>query len=251
MGGWCEADYHAITNPIAPSMISVRSWKVVLCLAAQDDEDRETCVPFGFGDLCEQVLSKASLHSLDIAIMPKNYEFRYTRGDYYTPSQVLRPLDYIRNVTNVTLRDAEYLEIPDYYGYPTSSYSDKEGMIKISELLSQFHDCPELKVDLTIPVKGSSPVEFASQMYVRLLRYAQAFERYEYFRLEMALPLGKIVSLRDVKDDLQLSNERSRYNDMGGARNPFRGDLVHPVELTLTLADSAQRNHDADLFKIF
>jgi hypothetical protein len=230
------------------SITSVKSWKIVLSFPFKNDK-LETIIPYGFRFLCEQVLPKASPHTLDIAIIPKNYGFRLIEGGYHAPSQVLKPLDYIRNVTNVTLRDAEDSEIPEFYAQYSRHRSVEKCMLRKSGYVSQFHDCPELKVDLATPLRELGPVEFVSKMYPQLLKYAQTFERDECFRLEMAIPLGENLCL--YEQNYKRYPRVRDYKSIKGTRNPFRGALVHPVELNLTLPYSTLNTHDTDLFKRF
>jgi hypothetical protein len=224
-------------------LTNVKSWRLVLQIPCHYD-DHQCCVLKTLSLTCE-ALSKSSMKFLDIAIIPNNVAVedltqlpRSCSLDKY-----LKPLDYIRNMERVTVRDADIFEVPD-------AIHQNENLIQYE---SQLWDFPEIQVSLVTRLEGNQPVEILSKQYAQTLKYAQCFEEYGPFRLEMALASGEHLQneyrygyYMDSNNEIDFVMED--WSEMLG-RNPFRGTIFHPVGMNLALADLTQQDYDAALFK--
>jgi hypothetical protein len=92
-------------------------------------------------------------------------------------------------------------------------------------------------------VEGNGPINYPWKMVPGFIAYAQTFERFEAFKLQMALP----HHVRIAYDQQSLQYRKDCDN---GWQNPFlRNNIYHPVEKALKNAIEAENN--VDLFKNF
>jgi hypothetical protein len=158
---------------------------------------------------------------------------------------VLKPLDYFRNVKNVTLRDADLDDTPNVI--------DEE--ISIVGLLSHFTDYPGLQDELATRMAKPEIIELTCQMYARLLRYARAFERNDDIKMQMALSAeerGESLS-NELYCGRLLDGQPCDPHSLFFAGSPYRTqeEAMHPVETYLALANAASKTDDDRLFKSF
>ncbi|PVH73864.1 hypothetical protein DL98DRAFT_606106 [Cadophora sp. DSE1049] len=149
------------------------------------------------------------------------------------------PLRLLRNILNIRIVDALVSEVPHYL-----RLNDP-----MPDLVSHMEDQSVLEADIVALVKSNKPVEHCFEMYHVFLEYAQAFERYQPFRV------GKGLGRR-----LPGSHSRYGYRAFGyGSRdiccgrdsspNPFKDQHTHPVEAALMRARAASDAEDIEAFK--
>lgn len=99
----------------------------------------------------------------------------------------------------------------------------------------------DLVHELTLLAQSYESLELVFGIYKKLLSYAQVFERYTPFKVEMGF--GK----EDEWNSHSSTRPTSycfRYEDLRGP-NPFKGDAIHPVESALMEAKETSARHDA------
>jgi hypothetical protein len=102
------------------------------------------------------------------------------------------------------------------------------------DLFSRMEDDAVLEVELSVFIKGDTPVERVSQMLAALVSYCRGFERFEPFKFEIG---ARKVHAHQDPDRLPV--QCREYNKQPGT-NPFSfGESFydcHPVEMTLKKA---------------
>ncbi|KAJ8065314.1 hypothetical protein OCU04_006005 [Sclerotinia nivalis] len=136
--------------------------------------------------------------------------------------EVLFPLEMLRSIGRVCIREAELNEMPDFvlFSTNTEAYTSNSGTFNgdISPQLKVLLPGATYQSDLVALIQGSTEIERYHDMYYTFLIYAQSFERIGEFRDHMALACCDF---------------RALYEE-----NPFRGSWVcfnlyldsHPVE---------------------
>jgi hypothetical protein len=151
----------------------VRHWKAVISLYHSDD-----ALPNSMDEFC-RVLSRSRPESLELAIIPQSFKDGFISGNRHL-ADVLRPLEMLRSVAKVCIRDAKLREIPNIM-----QKADREIEGEIESCLFQQE---EYTNGLILLMKSDSPTELAFEMYPPLLRYAQAFENNHLFEENMENP---------------------------------------------------------------
>ncbi|TGO14195.1 hypothetical protein BTUL_0056g00020 [Botrytis tulipae] len=231
---------------IIPAAKYVQHWKIVMSATVQGP-------PYtwnGLALLCRNIYM-ASIQSIEILIIPRGIESGWDSANKYGDETQLalnlKPLQRLRNIPRVTIRAAEFDEIP------IDAMSDYE------ELADEFTPIflnPVDEVRLVTLIQGNSDVEIIEEMYKNLLTYAQTFERIEEFKLDMKrLDAGTWYQPSEEPIDLSLEAERSSFDvsetttDFFTSGNPFMSSS-HPVESKLYLAKIAMRVDNVERFKL-
>ncbi|TGO31914.1 hypothetical protein BHYA_0382g00070 [Botrytis hyacinthi] len=224
----------------------VQHWKIVLRATLQGPPHAWN----GLASVCRNIYM-ASIQSIEVLIIPRGIESGWdsadTPGDESQLALALKPLERLRNIQRVTIRAAEFDEIPkDTMG------DDEELADKFTPILPN----PVDEVRLVTLIQGHSDVEIIEEMYQNLLTYAQTFERIEEFKLDMKrLNVENWYQMSEELIDQPLEAERSSFDvsetttDFFTSSNPFMSSS-HPVESTLYAAKIAMKEDNVEGFKL-
>jgi len=194
-------------------------------------------------DLCK-IMDISRPKSIEVLVIPKNMEgieghFQCTFRNIH---EALLPFRLLRNMPQGALRfrDAKKLEVnPQFIDTQVDPWSG----IPVGPITTQLPNSVSLG-ELIHLAESKKPFEYATDMFAGLLRYAQVFERFEPFRLEM----GKGQSYRLPRETV---SSRYRYYFHDGFKNPFKYGREHPVERALWEAEAASDSEDLTAFKGF
>ncbi|KAF7913552.1 hypothetical protein BELL_0265g00130 [Botrytis elliptica] len=165
-----------------PAVAKVKRWRVIVSSFIDPDilggwHERRT---WSMENFCQAIAQSPSI-SLEIALAPigleKCGETLWFRDEviYQNMKNMLIPLQMLRGVKKLQFRDASWEELPDVYPYNSFSGKDCRSIIPSSNSRKQLRSI----------MMGDSVVELSRGMYLRLVRYAQAFETVDTFRSEM------------------------------------------------------------------
>ncbi|TGO35252.1 hypothetical protein BHYA_0165g00240 [Botrytis hyacinthi] len=165
-----------------PAVVKVQRWKVIVS-SFMDSYSIGSCHEmrvWSIENFC-QAITQSPFISLEIALAPigleKSDESHWARDEisYQEMKDMLIPLRMLRGVKKLRFRDASYDELPDVYPYNIFWGKDCRSIIPSSSLRKELRSI----------TMGNSVVELSHGMYLRLVRYAQAFEAVDTFRSEM------------------------------------------------------------------
>ena len=169
-------EYSSLPTTVA----RVARWKVVV---AGGNPYRGCINTYLATQMCAfcRAISKVSLVSLELLIVPRVWE-EEDKNENETLDRFLAPLKLLRNVQAwcVTFRDAEIHEM-----HPHLFRCRNPQVITFVSQMPPRDILEELKT----LVQGNKPVEFAFNMFSYLIRYAQAFERHDPFKMDMDLDM--------------------------------------------------------------
>jgi hypothetical protein len=212
----------------ASGIIKVQRWNVFV--SNYNDPYKDPDAP-RLAKFCKLLtsLKPNSITSFEVFTLPRGLESRH--DEHYDDFKVaLRPLRLLRNIQSFNIREATIVEVPHFIlQHYTPSF------------WSQSLD-PDLILELKQLASSNAPVEYATDMYPFLLGYAQAFEQYPPFMIEMDLQIGERppynhIWAREWKHYI-------RYN----IKNPFKSG-EHPVEEALMRAKKTSSFEDLASFK--
>jgi hypothetical protein len=212
----------------ASGIIKVQGWNVFVSNYNDPYKDPDAPRLAKFYKLLTS-LKPNSITSFEVFTLPRGLESRHY--EHYDDFKVaLRPLRLLRNIQSFNIREATIIEVPHFI---LQHYTPS--------LWSHSLD-PDLILELKQLASSNAPVEYATDMYPFLLGYAQAFEQYPPFTIEMDLRMGERppynhIWAREWKHYI-------RYN----IRNPFKSG-EHPVEEALMRAKKTSSLEDLAGFK--
>jgi hypothetical protein len=140
--------------------------------------------------------------------------------------------DFFEVSNTSTLRDATILEVPD-------CIRQDENAI---QYLSHLENDPVLEVELTRLARGNDALECCFKIHLKLLTYAQSFERNKFFKKEMGLNDDGVLGVDGLDRQYHL------YHD-NPLQKPFKGAHTNPIEAALMLAWVASDLENIDDFK--
>lgn len=211
-----------------PAVVKVQRWKVIFSSFMDSYSmggGHETRI-WSIENFC-QAITQSPFVSLEIALAPigleKSEESQWVRGDftYHQMDDMLIPLRMLRAVTKLQFRDASYDELPDVYPYNIFWGKDCRSIIPPSSLREELRSI----------TMGNSVVELSRGMYLRLVRYAQAFEAVDTFKSEMRYPSTGSIGRHLMHYGLCPGSNRWMHRP----HNPT-AQSSHPVERGLTYA---------------
>lgn len=186
-----------------------KAWKVVLSGNRKGDKYHPGPL-ICFTDFC-RIVSRAGIRSLEVALIPIGIEYDGSFASLlwysYNMRSILDPVGLFRNLSRVVIRDATLAELPDDLSrHRCNSHRTHHSLLVGQSALVQT---------ATALTTGSSPVECMLEMYNDLLKYAQAFERFELFK-ECMVSGRKYLDLRTWGEKLDyetkvVSLEAKRY----------------------------------------
>lgn len=154
---------------IIPAAKYVQHWSIVLSATVQGPPHTGNDLAL----LCRNIYM-ASIQSIEVLIIPRGIESGWDSADKYGDETqlalTLKPLERLRNIPRVTIRAAEFDEIP------IDVMSDDE---ELADEFTPIFPNPVDEVRLITLIQGNSDVEIIEEMYKNLLTYAQTFERIE------------------------------------------------------------------------
>ncbi|KAK6594911.1 hypothetical protein H4I96_10642 [Botrytis cinerea] len=165
-----------------PAVVKIKSWRVIVSSFIDSDMLggwHETRV-WSMENFCQAITQSRSI-SLEIALAPlgleKCEESSWFRDEvtYQELKDMLIPLRMLRGVKKLQFRDASWDELPDVYPYNVFWGKNCRSIIPTSSLEKEIRSI----------IMGNSLVELSRGMYLRLMRYAQAFEAIDTFKSEM------------------------------------------------------------------
>lgn len=221
-------------------MQQVQQWFIVLHLANSDTAVAPRYPIHSIKTLC-RIICRRTPRAIDIAVVTKGVQRDVDDNDYDDIEAVLAPFKLLRGIEQFKLRDASPLEIPQVIE------QDDETLFYESHL----EDHAALEVDMMLTCTSMEPIEFAFDMHERLLRYAQAFESHEPFKLEMAMDTGARLDEDSDRSERSLLSAKFWFHHNNPLQNPYRDQqFQHPVEAGLQGAAITSENQDVDLFKL-
>ncbi|KAF5877203.1 uncharacterized protein Bfra_001567 [Botrytis fragariae] len=165
-----------------PAVVKVKRWRVIVSsfMDSQVLGGSHEMRFWSIENFCLAITQSPSI-SLEIALAPiglekceESYWFQ-DEVSYQEMKDMLIPLRMLRGVKRLRFRDASWDELPDVYPYNTFWGKDCRSIIP------SYSSRKELRSIMM----GNSVVELSRRMYLRLVRYAQAFEAVDTFRSEM------------------------------------------------------------------
>ncbi|TGO24111.1 hypothetical protein BPAE_0112g00300 [Botrytis paeoniae] len=165
-----------------PAVVKVKRWRVIVS-SFMDSDVMGGCHEmriWSIENFCQAITQSPSI-SLEIALAPigleKCEESHWFRDEvsYQEMKDMLKPLRMLRGVKKLRFRDASWDELPNVYPYNIFWGKDCRSIIPSSILRKELRSI----------TMGNSVVELSRGMYLRLVRYAQAFEAVDTFRSEM------------------------------------------------------------------
>ncbi|KAN0098365.1 hypothetical protein V8E51_014028 [Hyaloscypha variabilis] len=220
-------------SALPPTVAKVRRWKWLIATGEGGLFRSDSATP-QLAALC-RAISKSPLQSLEILIVQTEHEGS-NGGCCENMEKILRPLRLLRNlpVQGLLFRDPEIQEIPDKF---RSRHYDTTLVSLLPAL-----DVSKGLADL---VQGDTPVEFAFDMFPFLLRYAQAFERYNPFKWDMGWSHGYDMLYAELPPCYSSWLRRGHQNTLDASYQ----NGGHPVESGLKQARIAARIEDSTQFK--
>ncbi|KUJ10039.1 uncharacterized protein LY89DRAFT_760869 [Mollisia scopiformis] len=213
----------------------IKHWKVIInTLLESENEDTDRWCAI---DFC-QAVCKATPKSLEIVIVHEDSDSA-TRwnGVYQTLEATLEPFKLLRNLKKLNFRTADLSDIVVGRGIYRMLEAPN---VDLSQLLST-----EQQDALRQLMTSNAEIERPQDMLTPLLAYAQAFERYQMFKLQMGLSLDEesrvAQKLGPDFDDIIASEF--------AITNPFCGRNPHTVEAELLSAMNAVSRNSMDDFK--
>lgn len=176
--------------------------------------------------------------SLEVLILPCGLDHAQ-RDQYvfYDYEHILKPLTLLRNLKNFVIKEACEADVPDIIQLAPDEWRDY--------FVDQGEDRPHyelevpasLKTELGTLVTSQKPIDLHHMMHKSLVNYAQAFERYRPFKIQMGLR-------REDADMIdQREPEYAQYIATGNF-NPFISPTLHPVEYALQVCHDAALHYD-------
>lgn len=257
-------------------IITIQGPQVELCPLTRYENDRMT-VPFPIPSLCNYTTVRKVLHwravvsrlrtpggmwdprwclldfcrticakppaTLELLLLPcgldnsQNNEYSFECID-----QVLKPLRMLRKLRKFTIDDACATDVPDIIQISTDDQLDKfkEGLDK--DFASGLEISADTKTEIETLVTSHQPVDLLYNMHEALATYAQAFERYRPYKMQMGLRREDINEI----DDRDL--EYKEYIRTG-AFNPFIKPTFHPLEFELQICKESATSGYVEIFK--
>lgn len=230
----------------------VKRWDVLInTRSAEPSRNDVKLVQRAFGDFCQAIFTSHA-EQIILRLIPKMLERGSDRADYLNLDALKRFASMLRVPQpggKFALGEAEFWQVGD------------DHLIRQDEDFDQLYPanedwCPVAESELFSLVVGSSPAEATFKMYPQLLKYAQCFELFLPFKLEMdfGCESSHTAKMNDLFVDF----------DHLGRKNPFRGEwstedateeeimqgIVHPVERGLISAKGYSAIEELEMFKI-
>jgi hypothetical protein len=226
--------FHSISHNVSllgsqSALSKVRRWNVVLYIPYIGSGwllgPHQSLTAFS------RAISRSNPDSLEVVVVQKGALQRRlgSSGEYQSISDVLKPLSLLRGVGNLTIRDADSSEVPD-------------ALHKVNQtgqafrLASHLEGEEALRATLINSIQDKASIDLLSEMYSRLLAYAQSFESCRTFKEAMA-------------EAAENDGFEEGTTDEGKPFNPFRGETMHPVEKALIQAQIAVDSYNGAAFK--
>lgn len=217
----------------------VRRWKVLISTFSPQHFD--AYISSALVEFCK-MMNTSSPPSVEVSIIPRNMEgvedpATHSRV-FHDINMVLRPLQLLRNLPAgaLTFRDAKKDDVHSAFISHNSS-SIGASLLLITSQLPDSVACKQL----ILSAESSNPVEYVTAMYPSLIQYAQTFERFVTFKVEMGLPAEGWPS-REMLSFHGIRVWRRTHN-------PFRQPTLHPVEQALSEASRASYVETLELFR--
>ena len=204
----------------------VRRWRVLLSGSMERCKHPSSVLVQFFKAICQD-----RLQLLEVLVIPEGVERPAPRLSAYEDiTQVLLPLRLLRNVPkwSLTIRDAHLEEVP-------LSHVDNWQHSSHRTLTSLLPNA-NVQRNMVLLAESNNPVDFVSEMYPVLLRYARSLERYKPFKIDM--------------DPADYYNPPVGRYRQGYVNNPFKSaNGAHPVEEGLGTAAYLVEAEDITQFK--
>lgn len=220
-----------------PAFSLVKRWDVLINTHFRQRNRLEVC-QWAFRDLC-RALFKSNAEQINLRLIPKMLQKGSDRSRY---------LDF-----DALMHSASLLRVPQANGKFTLAEADfwqvgGDDLIEPDENFNKLYSATEdwyplAESELFSLVTSSSPAEAAFKMYSKVLKYAQSFEQFVPFRLEMAFELS----------DEHTETTKVLFPDFfeSGRNNPFRGEeVMHPIEAHLVPVKASMEVENTTMFKI-
>ncbi|KAF7909378.1 uncharacterized protein EAF01_003096 [Botrytis porri] len=213
-----------------PAVVKVKHWRVIVSsfMDSQILRGSYEIRLWSIENFCLAISQSPSI-SLEIALAPIGLEkceesiWFPDKTVYQEMKDMLIPLRMLRGVQKLRFRDASWDELPDVHPYNKFWGKDCRSTIP----------SPSLRKELRSIMMGNSVVELSRGMYLRLVRYAQAFEAFDTFRSEMRYP--STSSVGKYLMDYGLCPGSSRWMHKPHDSTTQKS---HPVEMGLRNAEN-------------
>ncbi|KAB8296713.1 hypothetical protein EYC80_002133 [Monilinia laxa] len=193
-------------------------------------------------DFCRTICANSPA-TLELLLLPcglddsQNDEYSFECID-----QVLKPLRMLRNLRKFTIDDACATDVPDIIRISTDKQLDKFKEDLDEGFASGLEISADTKTEIQTLVTSQQPVDLLYNMHEALATYAQAFERYRPYKMQMGL------RREDINDIDERDLEYSEYIRTG-AFNPFIKPTFHPLEFELQICKESATSGDVEIFK--
>ncbi|KAF7862585.1 hypothetical protein EAF04_007458 [Stromatinia cepivora] len=223
---------HYVTVP------RVRNWRVVVSRLRTPGGNWDPT--WSLVDLCLSISVRPPI-SLEVLILPCGLD--YSQGGNYTfwgCDGVLSPVRLLRNLQKCVIKEAYATDVPDIIRLADEVMERLRG----EEEVIDWKIPEDLKTEIETLATSQQPVDLRHMMHKSLTTYAQAFERYRPYKMQMGL------RREDVN---QIDNRDIEYGEFldANAFNPFIIPTMHPVEYDLRICKEASVDleEEEDTFK--
>ncbi|APA11322.1 predicted protein [Sclerotinia sclerotiorum 1980 UF-70] len=215
----------------------VRNWRVVISRIRDPGGhwDPVWCLI----DFCLSISVQPPI-SIEVLILP--FGLDYSQNDNYAFSEyndILAPLRLLRNLRECVIKEACATDVPDII-----RLADDEIRKIIRAAVIACRIPKTFKSEIQTLVTSQEPIDLRHMMHKSLTTYAQAFERYRPYKIQMGLRRESIEQIG------YMDREYAEFLH-AGAFNPFINPTLHPVEYNLQICKEAsvEFEEEDDTFK--
>ncbi|CAD6443818.1 74e68f26-9f09-417a-bcb2-879139476eac [Sclerotinia trifoliorum] len=215
----------------------VRNWRVVVSRIRDPGGhwDPTWCLI----DFCLSISAQPPI-SLEVLVLPCGLDYSENESyAFWECDDVLSPLRLLRNLQKCVIKEACASDVPDIIRLAG------DDIIEAISARGIDYKIPEnLKTEIETLVTSQEPIDLRHMMHKSLTTYAQAFERYRPYKMQMGLRRESIEQIGNM--DI----EYAEFLD-AGAFNPFINPTMHPVEYDLQICKEAsvEFEEEDDTFK--
>lgn len=192
-------------------------------------------------DFCRSICAKPPA-TLEVLLLPPGLDNSEDDTYFFNDCDILLdPLRMLRNLQRFDVKVACDSDLPDII------QSAPDGVLERFEDPEDSEDdywgiSEDLKMELQTLVTSQQPVDLLIMMHESLVTYAQAFERYPPYKIQMGLRREDIINL-DTRDPEYCEFLEPR------AFNPFSTPTLHPLEYELACCKDAAISGYGEIFK--
>ncbi|ESZ90765.1 hypothetical protein SBOR_8836 [Sclerotinia borealis F-4128] len=216
----------------------VQNWRVVV--SRLSDPGGQWNPIWSLDEFCQSICVKPPAY-LEVLLIPCGLDKSHT-GFYRSNrfDDIFKPLRMLRNLRRLDIEDAYASDVPDII--ELASDNEREGLFKVHDKDGELEIPADLIEELQTLTTSQQPVDLLHMMHEALTAYAQAFERYPSYKMQLGLRREDIIDL----DDRDLDHKKYLRT---GAFNPFHAPTFHPLEYALSMAKDAAVSGEAEIFK--